>query len=71
MQGLLSNSALFWAPEKAGGVSAKCPPLPVPEKKVKGQKALPSAPFVNPPASKRRTRRTIPSKTTPLGVGDW
>ena len=39
--------------------------------KVKGKKALPSAPPVDPPASKRHTRRAIPSETTPLGVGDW
>ena len=58
------------------------PTAPVPEKKVKGKKALPSAPPkvkgkkasappVDPPTSKRCTRSTIPSKTTPLGVGDW
>ena len=34
-------------------------------------KALPSAPPVDPPTSKRRTRSTIASETTPLGVGDW
>ena len=38
---------------------------------MKGKKALPSAPPVDPPTSKRRTRSTIPSETTPLGVGDW
>ena len=47
---------------------AKCPPPPL---KVKGGKALRSAPPVDPPTSKRRTRSTIPSKTTPLGVGHW
>ena len=26
---------------------------------------------INPPTSRRRTRSTIPSETTPLGVGDW
>ena len=35
------------------------------------KKALPSAPPVKPPTSKRRTRGTIPSKTNPLGIGDW
>ena len=38
---------------------------------MKGKKALPSAPPVDPPTSIRRTRSTIPSETTPLGVGDW
>ena len=33
--------------------------------------SLPSAPPVDPPTSKRCTRSTIPSETTPLGVGDW
>ena len=61
------------------------PAAPVPQKKVKGKKALPSttppqvkgrkalpsAPLVDPPTSKRHTRSTIPSETTPLGVGDW
>ena len=47
------------------------PTAPVPRKKVKGTKGLPSAPLVDPPTSKRRTRGTIPSKTIPLGVGDW
>ena len=56
------------AREEGGGKEgfAKYPPL-----KVKGKKALPSAPPVNPPTSKRRTQSTIPSETTPLGVGDW
>ena len=45
--------------------------LPSAPPKVKGKKALPSAPPVNPPTSKRRTRSTIVSETTPLGVGDW
>ena len=43
----------------------------VPHKKVKGKKALPSAPLVDPPTSESHTRRTIPSETTPLGMGDW
>ena len=47
------------------------PTAPVPQKKVKGKKALPSAPLVDPPTSKRRTRSTILSERTPLGVGDW
>ena len=60
------------------------PRAPVPEKKVKGKKALPSAPLkvngkkalpsaprVDPPTSKKCTRSTIPSKTTPLWVRDW
>ena len=44
---------------------------PVPKKKAKGKKALPKAPPVDPPNPQRRTRSTIPSETTPLGVGDW
>ena len=47
------------------------PSAPMPQKKVKEKKALPSAPPVDPPTSKRRTRRTILCETTPLGVGDW
>ena len=47
------------------------PTAPVPEKKVEGKKALPSAPPADPPTSKRRTRSTIQSETTPLGPGDW
>ena len=47
------------------------PTAPVPEKKVEGKKALPSAPPVEPPTSNRRIRSTIPSETTPLGVGGW
>ena len=48
------------------------PPMPpVPQKKVKGEKALPSAPPVVPTASKRRTQSTIPGETDLLGVGDW
>ena len=60
------------------------PPPPLPQKKVKGKKALPSAPPkvkgkkalpsappADPPTSKRLTQKTIPSETTPLGVGDW
>ena len=43
----------------------------VPQKKAKGKKALTSAPPVDPPTSQSRTRSTIPSETTPLGVGDW
>ena len=43
----------------------------VPQKKVKGNKALPTAPPFDPLTSKRRTRGAIPSETTPLGVGDW
>ena len=38
---------------------------------MKRKKALPSTPPVDPPISKRRTQRTTPSDTTPLGVGDW
>ena len=52
-------------PQKGKEGLAKCPP------KVKGKKALPSAPPVDPPTSKRRTRSTIPSEITPLWVGDW
>ena len=47
------------------------PPPPMPYKKMKGMKALPSAPRVDPPTSKRRTRRPIPGETTSLGVGNW
>ena len=47
------------------------PTAPVPQKKAKGKKALPSAPPVDPPTSQRRTRNTIPSETTPTGLGDW
>ena len=47
------------------------PTAPVPQKKVKGKTALPSAPPIDPPASKRRTGSTIPRETTSLGVGDW
>ena len=43
----------------------------VPQKKVKEKKALPSASPIDPPTSKRRTQGTIPSESTPLGVGDW
>ena len=49
----------------------KALPSAPPPPKVKGKKALPSAPPIDPPTSKRRTRSTIPSETTPLGVGDW
>ena len=45
--------------------------LPSAPRKVKGKRALPSAPPIDPPTSKRRTRSTIASETTPLGVGDW
>ena len=51
---------------KEGLAQCPPPPAPVPQKKVKGKMALPSAPPVNP-----LTRRTIPSETTALGVGDW
>ena len=54
-----------------GDLFAPPPTAPVPQKKVKGKKALPSAPPIDLPTSKRRTRSTIPSETTPLGVGDW
>ena len=47
------------------------PTAPVPQQKEKGKKALPSAPPVDPPTSKRRTRRAILSKITPMGMGDW
>ena len=43
----------------------------MPPLKVKGKKVLPSACSVDPPTSKRRTRRTIPSKVTFFGAGDW
>ena len=55
-------------PEKKVGGKKALPSAPP---KVKGKKALPSAPPVDPPTSKRRTRSTISSETTPLGVGDW
>ena len=58
-----------WQKEK--GKKALPSATPMPQKKVKGKKALPSAPPVSPPTSKRRTRRTIPSETTPLAVGNW
>ena len=38
--------------------------------KLKGKKALPSAPPMDPPTSKRRTRSTIQSKTALLEEGD-
>ena len=47
------------------------PAAPVPKKKAKGKKVLPKAPPIDPPNPQRRTRSTIPSETTPLGVGDW
>ena len=47
------------------------PTAPVPKKKAKGKKVLPKAPPIDPPNPQRRTRSTIPSETTPLGVGDW
>ena len=53
------------------GLFAPPPTAPMPQKKVKGKKALPSAPRVDPSTSKRRTWRTIPGETTRLGVGDW
>ena len=46
------------------------PTAPVPKKKAKGKKVLPKAPPIDPPNPQRRTRSTIPSETTPLGVGD-
>ena len=57
--------------EKGKKALPSAPPPPVPQNMVKGKKALPSAPTINPSTSKRRTRRTIPRETTPLGVGDW
>ena len=39
--------------------------------KAEGGKALPSVPPVAPPMSKTCTESTIPSKSHPLGVGDW
>ena len=54
-------------PPKVKGKKA----LPSAPLKVRGKKALPSAPLVDPPTSTRRTRRTIPSETTHLGVRDW
>ena len=42
-----------------------------PAPNVTGKKALTGAPSVDPPTSKRCTRRTFPRETTPFGVGDW
>ena len=47
------------------------PTAPVPQRKAKGKKALPSAPLIDPPTFQRRTRSTIRSETTPLRVADW
>ena len=43
----------------------------VPKKKAKGKNVLPRATPIDPPTPQRRTRSTIPSETTPLGVGGW
>ena len=56
--------------QKEKGKKALPSAPPMPQKKVKGKKALPSAPPSDPHTSKRRARRTIPSETTPFGVGD-
>ena len=47
------------------------PTAPMPNKKAKGRKVLPKALPFNPPNPQRRTRSTIPSETTPLGVEGW
>ena len=64
------KKALPSAPPKVKGKKV-LPSAPPPPPKVKGTKALPTATIVDPATSKRRTRSTIPSEATLLGVGDW
>ena len=64
-------TALAPQERKKGKKALPSAPPPVPQKKVEGMKTLAKCTLLDPSRSRRRTRRTIPSETTPLGVGDW